>query len=400
MSERFATKVIHAGEGRGKPYDAVTMPIVQTSTYAFADTEAIVDFLKAKDAEVPDRRDEYGRYSNPTQSAVERKVASLEGGERALLFATGMGAITTLLLTNLSHGDHLVVASSTYRQTRNLVMDHLARWGIEASFLPDGSLGDLERALRPNTKLILCEAPTNPYLRVIDLERVGAIAKAHGIVTAIDATFATPVNLRPLDHGIDLVIHSATKYLGGHNDLLAGVVIGSAARLSPIETLRGVLGGVGSPHDAYLLLRGLKTLDLRVRRQNETGQRIAEFLRDHPLVREVHYPGLDAHPDHETAARLMAGFGGVVSFEVEGNRDQTSRVIDALQIPYIGPTLGGVESIAQQQSIFISLDPAKRPKYGISDSLIRYAAGIEDADDLIADLDQALRASVAKGEDE
>ena len=393
MNDRFATKVVHAGEGKGKPYGAVTMPIVQTSTYAFADTREILAFLEKKEAGDPDRRDEYGRYSNPTQARAERKIAALEGGERALLFATGMSAITTVLLALLSQGDHLVIASSTYRQTRNFVLDHLNRWGIEASFLSDGSAHKLEQALRPNTKLIFCEAPTNPYLRVIDLAQVSNVARRHGIPTAIDSTFATPVNLRPLEHGIDLVIHSATKYLGGHNDLLAGVVVGAPPQLEAIETMRGVLGGVGSPHDAYLLLRGLKTLDLRIRQQNRNGQQIAEYLSSHPRIRAVHYPGLESHPDHLVATRQMTGFGGVVSFEIDGDKEQASRVIDNLRIPYIGPTFGGVESIAQQQAIFISLDPEERASSGISDSLIRYAAGIEDPKDLISDLDQALRES-------
>jgi cystathionine gamma-synthase len=390
MGNRFATKVVHAGEGKGKPYDAVTMPIVQTSTYAFANTQEILEFVEEKESGEVNLRGEYGRYGNPTQTAVEEKVAALEGGERALLFSSGMGALSTLLLSLLSSGDHLVIASGTYRQTRNLALDHLSRWGIETTFLQDGDIAGLEDSLRPNTKLILCEAPTNPYLRVIDLDCVSQIAKKHGIVTAIDSTFATPVNLRPLQHGIDLVFHSATKYLGGHNDLLAGVIVGSQALLSPIETLRGVLGCVGSPHDAYLLLRGLKTLDLRVQAQNKTGQRIAEFLEKHPRISTVYYPGLPSHPDHAVAVRQMTGFGGVVSFEVVGDGSQASEVIDNLKIPYIGPTLGGVESIAQQQALFISRDPAKRAAKGISDSLIRYAAGIEDADDLIADLDQAL----------
>ncbi|MBE0634782.1 PLP-dependent transferase, partial [Candidatus Bipolaricaulota bacterium] len=260
MGRRFATKVVHAGEGKGKPYDAVTMPIVQTSTYAFANTQEILDFVAEKEAGQSNLRGEYGRYGNPTQSAVEEKVAALEGGERGLLFSTGMSAITTVLLSALSSGDHLVIASSSYRQTVNFVREQLERWGIEATFLGDGNIDKLEGALRPNTKLIFCEAPTNPTLRVIDLDRVSAIARKHGILTAIDSTFATPVNLRPLEHGIDLVIHSATKYLGGHNDLLAGIVIGSRSLLKPIETLRGVLGCTGSPHDAYSLLRGLKTL--------------------------------------------------------------------------------------------------------------------------------------------
>ena len=396
MNDEFATNAVHAGEGKGKPYGAVTMPIVQTSTYSFADTQEIVDFLEKKEAGNPNRRDEYGRYSNPTQTAAEQKIAALEGGECALLFATGMSAITTVFLTLLSQGDHIVIASSTYRQTRNFVLDYLSRWGIEATFLTDGCVQELEQALRPNTKLIFCEAPTNPYLRVIDLNHVSKVARQHGIPTTIDSTFATPVNLRPLEHGIDLVIHSATKYLGGHNDLLAGVVVGSLSQLADIETLRGELGGVGSPHDAYLLLRGLKTLDLRVRRQNDTGQRIADYLSRHPRIRAVHYPGLESHPDHAVAVRQMAGFGGVVSFEIDGDRDQTSQVIDRLRIPYIGPTFGGVESIAQQQALFISLDPEERVASGISDCLIRYAAGIEDPEDLIADLDQAFDESAAR----
>lgn len=390
MGNRFATKVVHAGEGKGKPYDAVTMPIVQTSTYTFASTREIREFVAEKEAGGANLRGEYGRYGNPTQTAVEEKVATLEGGERALLFSSGMGALSTLLLSLLSSGDHLVIASSTYRQTRNIALDHLSRWGIETTFLQDGAIDRLEDSLRPNTKLILCEAPTNPYLRVIDLDRVSQIAKRHSIVTAIDSTFATPVNLRPLDHGIDLVFHSATKYLGGHNDLLAGVIVGSQSLLTGVETLRGVLGCVGSPHDAYLLLRGLKTLNLRVQAQNRTGQRIAEFLENHPRVSTVYYPGLASHPDHVVATCQLTGFGGVVSFEVVGDGRQASKVIDRLQIPYIGPTLGGVESIAQQQALFIARDPEKRAASGISDSLIRYAAGIEDAEDLIADLSQAL----------
>lgn len=398
MGDGFATKVVHAGEGRGKPYDAVTMPIVQTSTYAFANTQAILDFVEDKEAGKFNLRGEYGRYGNPTQTAVEEKVASLEGGERGLLFSSGMSAITTVFLSVLSRGDHVVIASSIYRQTVHFVRDQLSRWGVEATFLKDGEVDSLEDSIRPNTKLIFCEAPTNPYLRVIDLDRVSLIARQHGVLTAIDSTFATPVNLRPLDHGIDLVIHSATKYLSGHNDLLAGVVIGSCPLLAPIETLRGVLGCVGSPHDAYGLLRGLKTLDLRIRQQNESGQQIAEFLEAHPRVRTVYYPGLKSHPDHAVAVRQMTGFGGVVSYEVAGDVDQTGRVIDLLRIPYIGPTLGGVETIAQQQALFISRDPVKRASYGISDSLIRYAAGIEDPRDLIADLDQALNSGAASKE--
>ena len=389
MTDKISTSAVHAGEARRKLDGALTTPIVQTSTYTFADTAEIVAFMQQK-AAGEEARHEYGRYSNPTQSVAERKLAVLEGGERALLFSSGMNAITTTLLSLLSAGDHLVMVSGAYRRTQEFVSEYLPRWGIECTTVPIDDGEALAHAVRDNTRLIFAESPTNPYLRVMDLARLVDLARSCGVTTAIDSTFATPLNMRPLEYGLDLVIHSATKYLAGHNDLLAGVVIGSQALLSQIEATRGVLGGVSSPNDAYLLLRGLKTLDLRLRRQNENGLRIARFLESHPAVRRVHYPGLDSHPDHEVALRQMTGFGGVVSFEIEGDIDTAGRFIDRLRLPYIGPTLGGVESIAQQQAIFISLDEQERRRAGISDTLIRYAAGIEDAPDLIADLDQAL----------
>ena len=390
MTNHFSTQAVHAGEEKRKPYGALTTPIIQTSTYTFENTAEVLEFMHRKAADNLPARDEYGRYSNPTQSVAERKIAVLENGERALLFASGMCAITTTLFTLLSSGDHLVMISGVYRRTSDFARNFLSRWGIETTFAPIDDLSALAAAIRPTTRLIFAETPTNPYLRVMDLARVVEIARQHDIITAIDSTFATPINLRPLEYGIDLVIHSATKYLGGHNDLLAGAVIGSCEFLAEIEGARGVLGGISNPHDAYLLLRGLKTLELRVRRQNENGLRVAQFLADHSAVHCVHYPGLPSHPDHEIAQRQMTGFGGVVSFEIEGDMEKTGRFIDRLRLPYIGPTLGGVESIAQQQAIFVSLDPEERRASGVSDNLVRYALGIEDADDLIADLDQAL----------
>ena len=399
MRRQLSTRAVHAGEKRPRGHGAVTTPIVQTSTYAFEDTSAVMRFVQAKEAKAAGRRHEYGRYSNPTMDVAEARIADLEGAETGLLFATGMSAITTVLMTFLKSGDHVIVASHTYRQTRTFILDVLSRWQITATLLPDGAIEDLESAIRPQTRLIFCEAPTNPTLRVIDLDRVTEIARRHRILTVLDATFATPVNLRGAEHGIDLCIHSATKYLGGHNDLLAGVLTGSREILSPVETMRGILGGVGGPHDAYLLIRGLKTLELRVRRQNASGQRIAEFLDQHPAIDAVHYPGLPTHPDHDVARRLLDGYGGVVSFEIRGGRTAASRVIDALRIPQIGPTLGGVESMVQQQALFISTDPERRRCSGIPDGLIRYAVGIEDADDLIADLAQALHKPSHERED-
>jgi cystathionine gamma-synthase len=390
MTNHFSTQAVHAGEEKRKPYGALTTPIVQTSTYTFEDTAEILDFMRRKADGATPVRDEYGRYSNPTQSAAERKIAALEGGERALLFASGMCAITTTMLTLLSSGDHVVMVSGCYRRTREFALSFLSRWGIEATLVPIDEPDVLAAAVRPTTRLIFGETPTNPYLRVMDLPRMVEIARPHDVTTMVDSTFATPINLRPLEHGVDLVIHSATKYLGGHNDLLAGAVIGSSQVLARIEEARGVLGGMGTPYDAYLLLRGLKTLDLRVRRQNENGQRVAEFLDGHPAVHRVYYPGLPTHPDYEVARRQMTGFGGVVSFEIDGDMDKTGRFIDLLRLPYIGPTLGGVESIVEQPAALLSLKPEERREAGIGDNLVRYALGIEDADDLIADLGQAL----------
>ncbi|MEJ5312595.1 MAG: aminotransferase class I/II-fold pyridoxal phosphate-dependent enzyme [Anaerolineae bacterium] len=400
MSQAMGTQAVHAGEDKRKPFGALTTPVYQTSTYTFEDTADVLAFMERKAERKAAReagsdllvRDEYGRYSNPTQLVVERKLAALEGGERAVLFASGMNAITTTLLALLSGGDHVIVVADCYRRTREFAEKFLPRWGIETTLVPVDDLAALAAAVRPKTRLIFTETPTNPYLRIADLPRIAEFARPRGIITAVDSTFATPVNMQPLALGIDLVIHSATKYLGGHNDVLAGAVIGSHRLLSKIEDTRGILGGVGSPHDAYLLLRGLKTLDLRVRRQNENGMRVAQFLEQHPAIARVYYPGLPSHPDYETAQRLMTGFGGVVSFEVAGDKETTSRFVDRLQLPYIGPTLGGVEGIVQQQALFVSLDPAERAASGVKDTLVRYALGIEDAEDIIADLAQALAA--------
>ena len=390
MTHNLSTQSVHAGEEKRKPYGALTTPIVQTSTYAFEDTAEIMDFMHRKTANETNVRDEYGRYSNPTGSTAERKIAALEGGERALLFASGMCAITTTMLALLSNGDHLVMVFDNYHRTRQFALTFLSRWGIETTLVPVDDPAQWEKAIRPNTRLLFAETPTNPYLRVVDLVAMVEIAAGHGVRTAVDSTFATPINLRPLECGVDLVVHSATKYLGGHNDLLAGAVVGSGETLAKIEKARGVMGGMSNPHDAYLLLRGLKTLDLRVRCQNESGSRVAQFLEGHPAVRCVYYPGLPSHPDYEIARRQMSGFGGVVSFEIDGDFERTARLIDLLHLPYIGPTFGGVESIVEQCVALFSLDPKERRAAGLKDNLVRYALGIEDAEDLIADLSQAL----------
>jgi cystathionine gamma-synthase len=338
----------------------------------------------------PYSRTEYGRYGNPTQSAAERKLAELDGGERALLFASGMAAVTTTLMTLLSSGDHVIISRDSFYQTREVAETIFSRWGIETSLAENDKPEAFAAAIRPKTRLILVESPSNPYLRVADLPKLIEIAHANKILLVVDSTFATPVNMRPLELGADIVIHSATKYLGGHNDLLAGAVIGSKQALADIATVRGLMGGIPGADDASLLIRGMKTLDLRVRRQNENGLRVAQFLEKQPQVERVHYPGLESHPDHEIACRQMTGFGGVVSFEIKGDFETTGRFVDGLELPFIGPTLGGVESIILQPATLYSLDPLERKLGGMKDNLLRYSLGIEDAEDLIADLGQAL----------
>lgn len=393
MAKRnLSTRVVHAGEERRKPYHAITTPIAQTSTFTFEDTRDLVDYMEGKMWGDMTGREEYGRYGNPTVATVEAKLADLDGGEAACLFSSGMAAVTSTLLTLLSAGSHIIMTDDCYRRTRQFVNKFLARYEVEATQVPMGDYEAMEAAVRPNTKVILSESPTNPYLRVLDLEKLVAIAQKHNLKTVVDSTFATPINQRPLDFGIDFVVHSATKYLGGHNDLLAGVVIGSDYMIGALKETQAMLGDVSDPNTAYLLLRGLKTLELRVQRQNETAAKVAHFLAKHPAVRRVYYPGLASHPDYEVAAAQMAGFGGVVSFELEADLETTSNFIDHLEIPYIGPSLGGVESLVGQVALvsYYEFSPEERAEIGISDSLVRLAVGIESPDDILADLGQAL----------
>ena len=384
-----SSRAVHGGERQQRATDALTVPIYQTSTYVFRDTQELIDF---KEGRID--KGEYGRYGNPTIQAVERKIAALEHADDALMWASGMCAITSTLLTLLRPGQHMITTTDCYRRTRQFCDSVLQRLGIGVSVVPAAQPQAIEAAVQPTTRLVLSEAPTNPYLYVLDLEELAAIAQRHRLRTLIDSTFATPFNQNPLSFGIDLVMHSATKYLGGHNDLLAGVIVGKAPVIAALREAQGVLGGITDPNPAYLLIRGLKTFALRMQQHNANGMALATFLEQHPRVRRVYYPGLASHPCHDVARRQMRGFGGVVSFEVDGSLEQTSAFIDALRIPYIAPSLGGVESLVEQPALmsYYELTPDERRAAGIGDSLVRYAAGVEDTDDLIADADQALAA--------
>jgi cystathionine gamma-synthase len=378
---------VHAGEPRPKLGNALATPIIQTATYTFINTRELHDHFQHRI-----EREEYGRYGNPTQRIAERKLAALEGAGDCLLFSSGMAAITTTLYAVLSHGSHVVVTDDSYRRTRQFLTQVLHRYGIEVSIAPAGDYEAIEEAIRPTTRLLVSESPTNPYNYIVDLERFADIGRRHRVKTVIDSTFATPFNQRPLEFGIDLVLHSATKYFGGHNDLLAGAVLGSAELVDGIRSLQAVTGGIIDPFAAYLLIRGLKTFALRIARHNDNAQALAEFLATHPRVAAVHYAGLPSHPHHEVARRQMRGFGGVVSFEVVGDLEATSRVVDACRIPQIAPSLGGAESLIEQPALmsFYELTTEERLMVGIKDNLIRYSLGIEDKEDLIGDLAAAL----------
>ena len=388
-----STTAVHAGEARQKPGCSITDPIFAASTYTFADTQALIDYL-----EQDEPREEYGRYGNPGERVVERKLAELERGEEGVLFATGMAAFVGVLMAHVSAGDEVVFFDECYHRSREFCRKHLSRFGVAYREVPTSDYAAMEAAIGPRTKFLVSESPTNPHLSVIDVERFAAIGQRHGVATMIDATLCTPYNLRPLEAGVDFVLHSATKYLGGHNDLLAGAVVGSAQLLEPVRNLRGIMGGINSPHNAYLLERGLKTLALRMERHNANGLAVARFLENHPRVERVLYPGLESHPCHEVAARTLRGCGGLVTFFIKGAEGgpadwrETAAVIDAVRIPRIAPSLGGVESLIEQPLVmsYWNYSPEDRASFGIPDHMVRLACGIEDSSDLIADLAQAL----------
>ena len=384
----FSTLAIHAGEDRQKACNSITDPICCASTYTFADTQSVIDYIEQN---LP--REEYGRFGNPTEKVVEAKLAALEGGENAALFSSGMAAIVGLLMAKLSAGDEVIFFDECYHRSREFCTKHLARFGVVTRQVKACDYAAMEAAITPQTKLLVSESPTNPHLSIVDLEQFVGIGRRHGVETLIDATLATPYNLQPLGAGVDYVLHSATKYLAGHNDLLAGVIIGSREAMEPVRKLRGIMGAINGPQNLYLLQRGLKTFELRMQRHNENGLRVARFLADHPRVERVYYPGLESHPYYETARASMRGYGGLITFLLKGaDWRATANVVDAVRIPRIAPSLGGCESLIEQPLVmsYFELSPQERQQFGIPDNMIRLACGLENADDLVADLAQAL----------
>jgi len=389
---RPSTIAVHGSGKRRKAYHAVSTPIVQTSNFSFESTAEVYEFMKAKADGRIIREQEYGRYFNPTQQEVERKLAAIEGAERSITFASGMSALILTVLAYVKKGGHVVFTNDCYRQTRDFANNWLTKFGIESTFV-DPKPEAIEKALRPNTNIIFTELPTNPYLRVIDLPGVVKVARRHKVLTIIDTTLATPFNLRPLELGVDIVIHSATKYLGGHNDLIGGVTLGGHALLEDLNKFERMVGATPGPHTCFLIERGLKTFGLRMEHHNRAGLAVAQFLESHSKIEKVWYPGLKSHPDHQIAKKQMRGHGSVISFLVRGDNAATCRFIDSLDLFSITPSLGGSESLVTQMSVmsFFDYTAEFRKSLGIVDNLVRIALGLEDVDDLIADLDQALK---------
>lgn len=378
------TVAVHGSTTPEHKSGPLATPIFQTSTFSVEDNE--------EQSRVTHSDKFYTRYGNPTHTAAEKTIAELEGAEAALLFASGMAAITTTVLALVRAGDHIVAQADLYGGALKFFSHWLPKFGVETSFVESTRAGDFERVVRPNTRLMYLESPTNPTLKLVDLERAVAIARQHGLTTLIDNTFATPINQRPIEFGVDIVLHSATKYLAGHSDLIAGVAAGSEKLMQQVWETRTTLGGTMDPHAAFLLLRGLKTLVVRVERHNQNALQVAEFLEKHPRVRRVNYPYLAGHPQHALAAKQMSGGGGLLSFEVEGTAEETRRFTESLGMFALAPSLGGVDSLVTLPVVtsHAMVSAEERQRMGITDQLVRLAIGIENADDLIADLKQAL----------
>jgi cystathionine gamma-synthase len=381
---RAETKAVRGGTDLHKKSGPLATPIYQTSTFEVTDNE---EQLRVTPTDMF-----YTRYGNPTVTVAENAIAELEGTERALVFASGMGAITTTIFALLKAGDHVVAQRDIYGGATKFLGQWLPKLGIETTFVDTTDYEQHERAIRPNTRLLYIESPTNPMLRVVDLRRVAGIAKKHGLFTMIDSTFATPINQRPAEFGIDLVLHSGTKFLGGHTDLICGVAAGRRDLIDTIRATRTTLGGVMDPHAAFLLLRGIKTLAVRVARQNDSALRVAQYLAGHAKVKQVYYPFLEGHPQRALAMEQMSGGGGVLSFAVAGNGEDARRVSEALNLFTLAPSLGGVDSLVCIPALTShAMIPAEhREKTGITDQVVRLSVGIEHVDDLIADLEQAL----------
>ena len=382
-----STKAVHSGERLDPHYGSVSTAIYQTTTYFYPTEDQ-----RTWEGLVPEGTYIYTRYDNPTTRAVEDKIADLEGGERALVFSSGMAAISTALHTFLDTGDRMVSVEDLYGGTYNLMVNHMRRLGITIDLAPTTNTDRLIASISEGAKVVYLESPTNPLLKLIDIPAVVQAAHDVGALVMIDNTFATPINQRPLELGVDLVLHSCSKYLNGHTDLLSGAAVGREGMIEAMAANRVVHGGVLDPIGSYLLGRGMRTLALRMERHNTNGLIMARHLESHPHVERVHYPGLESHPQHGLARQLLTGFGGMVSFEVKGGRRAAERVMRNLDLIKMATSLGGVDSLISmpRNTSHAALPPEVRARLGIKDNLLRLSVGIEDVEDLIEDLDHAL----------
>ena len=378
---KFDTLAIHAGQVPDPTTGAIMPPIYQTSTYVQpALGEPLLGY-------------EYARVQNPTREAMERNIAALESAEHGIAFASGMAAIESVVKT-LSAGDHVVYEENVYGGTHRMFTMVMARLGLSFTRVDSRDLNAVEAAIKPNTKLVHVETPTNPMMRICDLRAVSKLAHEHGALVCVDNTFASPYNQQPLTLGADMVVHSSTKYLNGHSDVISGIVATNNDDVAnQLRFLQKASGAVPGPWDSWLVLRGTKTLSVRMQRHNENGQRIAEFLENHPGVEATHYPGLTSHPQHELAKSQMRGFTGMISLEL-GSLERAKKVVQATKLFSLAESLGGVESLIGHPAIMTHASVAKeiREVQGVTDGLIRLSCGIEDVDDLMEDLDTALRA--------
>jgi cystathionine beta-lyase/cystathionine gamma-synthase len=382
----FSTLVLHGEKGEFFPEGAVAEPIFQTSTFVFKDSAEVKKYQEGKTDKYL-----YTRYGNPTLEVAEDKIAALEGAEVGLVVSSGMAAVTTTILTLCQAGDEIISTEPVYGGTLHLFQKLFPGLGIKVNFVDPLKLGEAEKLITKSTKILFGETPTNPNLKIVDLKKLLNIAQKHKLTSVIDNTFATPYNQNPIKMGADVVIHSATKYLGGHSDLVAGIIVGKKIFIKDaVETMK-MLGGCLDPLGAFLLLRGLKTLAVRVERQNENGMKVARFLSDHPKVNKVYYPGLPSHPQHKLAKSQMKGFGGMVCFDV-GDLESATRVMDNIKLFLNATSLGGVESLASIPVLtsHYGFKPKDLTRAGVTPGMVRLSCGIEDETDLIQDLDQAL----------
>ena len=381
---RQETEAVRAGTDLAKKNGPMATPIYQTSTFEVTDN--------AEQLKVTPTDHFYTRYGNPTSTVAENAIADLEGTDAALLFSSGMAAITTSLLALVKAGDHIVAQRDIYGGVTKFLSQWLPKMGVETTFVDTNNLEQHERAIKANTRIIHVESPTNPSVRVVDLEKIATLAQKHKLISMIDATFGTPVNCRPAEWGIDLVLHSGTKYFGGHADIICGIAAGGRDLIDQVHHLRTTLGCCMDPHAAFLLLRGIKTLAVRVERQNASALRIAQFLSKHPRVASVHYPMLKESADYALAQKYLAGAGGVLTFEVAGSGIDACRVTEALSLFTLAPSLGGVESLVSIPVLtsHAMIDPELRRKMGVTEQMVRLSVGIESVEDLIADLENGL----------